>query len=403
MTARWRAGLVVAVGAALLLGGPATAPAQAHVRTQETTNVVSTITEDPALDGVTWTVHTGGLLVEVSNTGSGTLVIEGYDGEPYLRIGPDGTHRNRRSAATYLNRERDGAVTLPPVVDPAAPPEWVRISTRPQARWHDHRTHWMAPQPPDVVATGPVARAAMRLDLVGPIGSAGDAQGVLHDWEIPLRYEGQPATLHGVLAWRDAPSAWPWLALAGLLVAPGALGLRRGGDPSAQVRPAALLVGAVATVNGIHLVDDLLAWPGDLLDDLFGILHTSLFLGIGLAGAAWARWSDSGPRLALGVAGGAVLYHQGLVHLPMLFASDFPTVWPDGLVRLTVALGLAQAIVVATVLLASREQRSQVPPAGRDDFGPTARATSPVGGAQPHRARPGPSGSAPGALPSSAP
>jgi hypothetical protein len=130
-------------------------------------------------------------------------------------------------------------------------------------------------------------------------------------------------------------------------------GLRRR-EPDAIVRPAALVVLAVASVNGIHLVDDLVSWPSDPLDELFGLLHTSLFLGVGIGASLWSLRVGYGRVLALAIASGAVLYHQGLVHLPMLHASRFPTVWPEPLVRLTIALGLLQAVAVAIVLVRAR-------------------------------------------------
>jgi hypothetical protein len=136
----------------LLTPAPA---ADAHTRTQETTNLDSRITADPDLPGVSWHVYTGGLLIEVRNDSDEVLVVEGYEGEPYLRIGPDGVERNRRSPATYINDDRvvrrvggRTSVAMPPDVDPTAPPEWIRIDTEPLARWHDHRVHWMSPQPP---------------------------------------------------------------------------------------------------------------------------------------------------------------------------------------------------------------------------------------------------------------
>jgi hypothetical protein len=380
MGGRLRRVLVVAAATAVLTGA-APAAAEAHTRTQETTNVTSTITHEPDLDGVSWTVHTGGLLIEVANHGQGTLIVEGYDGEPYLRITPDGVEHNRRSAATYLNAERYATATLPPAVDPDAPADWVHVSDEPRMLWHDHRTHWMSPQPPGFVETGPLSRALMRMELVGPIGTAGADQGPFTEWEIPLHHDGQPAALRGQLEWHDPPPAWPWLALAALLVAPGLLGLRRD-DPTARVRAAALMVGGVAAVNGIHLVDDVAAFPAALLDELFGLLHTSFFLALGLGGAAWAWWSGHGRRLALGIAGGAVLYHQGLVHLPMLGASDFPTVWPDGLVRLTVGLGALQAVVVVAVLLATRGPRDGAGLPSDEPSGPSPAAREPAG-AQP--------------------
>lgn len=348
--------LVVMVGAVLL---PAST-ASAHTRTQETTNLASRITHDPNLPGVRWQVHTGGLLLEVANDGDEVLVVEGYDGEPYLRIGPDGVERNRRSPATYLNdtriEQRISArtdVAMPMAVDPSAPPEWIQVDTEPRALWHDHRVHWMSPSPPPFVEAGPFARAMMRVNLVGVIGRAGDEAGVFQDWAVPVTFGGEPAVLQGEMAWEDPPSAWPYVLLAALLVTPGLVGLRRR-DPVAMLRPAAAVVLGVAAVNGIHLVDDLVAWPSAVLDELFGVLHTSLFLGTGIGASLWALRVGYGRVLALAIASGAVLYHQGFVHLPMLRASHFPTVWPDPLVRVTIAAGLLQAVVVAIVVVRTR-------------------------------------------------
>jgi hypothetical protein len=356
--ARGRATVVIVLALGLLVGLPA--GADAHTRTQETTNLVSRVTADPGLPGVSWKVYTGGLLVEVVNTSDEVLVVEGYDGEPYLRVGPDGVERNRRSPTTYLNDDRLGrrvsarsGVAMPRDVDPAAEPEWIRLDTEPRARWHDHRVHWMSPEPPRFVDAGPVARAMMRVNLVGVIGRAGDDAGVFQDWTIPVTYGAAHAALQGEMAWHDPPSAVPYVLLAALCVGPALLGLRRRA-PEAIVRPAALVVLLVASLNAIHLVDDLVAWPSAPLDELWGLLHTSLFLGTGIGASWWSLKVGYGRVLALAIGSGAVLYHQGLVHLPMLHASQFPTVWPEPLVRLTIALGLLQAVAVAIVLVRAR-------------------------------------------------
>jgi hypothetical protein len=193
----------------------------------------------------------------------------------------------------------------------------------------------------------------MRMNLVGVVGRAGDDAGVFQEWIIPVTFAGEPAAVRGEMAWDDPPSAVPFLLVGGLLVAPALLGLRSR-DPDAILRPAALVVLLVASVNAIHFVDDLIAWPSPVLDELFGILHTGLFLGIGAGGALWALRTEYGRVLALGIASGAVLYHQGFIHLPMLQASHFPTVWPDPLVRVTVAAGLLQAVVVTAAILRAR-------------------------------------------------
>ena len=367
-------GSAVAVMTVVALGATPSA-ADAHTRTQETTNVQSRVTSDPQLDGVEWTVHTGGLLIEVVNTSDEVLVIDGYDGEPYLRIGPDGVERNRRSPATYLNRDRYERTTLPPVVDPSAPPEWLHVRDEPRAVWHDHRTHWMSPQPPRFVAANGVLRSLMDMELVGPVGAADDEAGTFAEWTLPVTYGGQQAEVHGELVWVDAPSPVPWLLLGALLVAPGLVGLRRSA-PHERIRAAAFVLLGVAAINTIHLVDDLIAFPADPIDELFGLLHTTIFLVAGIAGAVWALRVGSAPLLSLGIGSGAVLYHQGLVHLPMLFASQFPTIWPEALVRLTIALGLLQALVVGIVIWTARRSEPAAATDQRDNVDPAT--THPV-------------------------
>lgn len=332
--------------------------ASAHTRTAETTNIVSRITDDPTPDGITIRVHTGGLLMEISNASLQTLHVAGYEGEPYLRIGPDGVHENARSPAAWLNRQRFGDVAIPPSVDASAPPVWRHVSEESRWIWHDHRTHWMSPLPPGFVETSALARMAMQAEFVGPIGRAGAATTTFGTWTIPMTLADVPLEVHGVMEWVDPPSPLPWLGLAILLIGLGLIGIWN--DPGRAIRRVALLVGLVAAINAIHLVDDLVAFPTDPLDELFGILHTLLFLTVGLGGAAWARSASHGRVLALGIGSGAVLYHQGLVHLPMLFASQYPSIWPDALVRTTIALGLLQAIpvIILVVRVLTMERRA---------------------------------------------
>lgn len=363
-----RRGTVVLL--ALLAGALlAVAPADAHTRTQETTNVASRVTADPGLPGVTWTVHTGGLLVEVANSSDEVLVVAGYEGEPYLRIGPHGVDRNRRSPATYLNDARVAqrlssrtGVAMPADADASAPPDWVHLHDEPRVIWRDERVRWNSTEPPVFVEAGPVTRALMRVNLVGVIGDGGGTS-VFEQWAVPVTYAGAPAVLEGELAWENPPSAAPYLVVAALLVAPGLWGLRRR-DPAAILRPATVVMLCVAAINGIHLVDDLISWPSAVLDELFGVLHTSLFLGVGIGAALWSLRTGYGRVLSLVIASTAVLYHQGFVHLPMLQASHFPTVWPEPLVRVTIGAGLLQAVVVAAAVVRARRV------AARDAAGP---------------------------------
>ena len=159
-------------------------------------------------------------------TGSGTVVVEGYDGEPYLRLDPDGVERNVHSPATYLNQNRYARVEIPPTADSGAPPEWQRISTDHSVAWHDHRTHWMDVNPPPVVQADPSA-----------------VHVIIDRWQVPLIVDGSAATIDGRLLWVPAPDATPWWALAA-----GTFAVLLGLLVTRWWRPVAVAAAAFATV-----------------------------------------------------------------------------------------------------------------------------------------------------------
>lgn len=136
-----------------------------------------------------------------------TVVVLGYDGEPYLRVAPEGVFRNVHSPATYLNEDRYGDVPLPDTADAEAPPEWERIDDDPRVEWHDHRIHWMSKTPPPSVQADEDA-----------------AQRIL-DWEVPLEVDGRPVTIAGSLDY-EPPDEGSFSPI--LLVPLGALALAAG-------------------------------------------------------------------------------------------------------------------------------------------------------------------------------
>src|SRR5205807_10445172 len=56
----------------------------------------------PALPGVRTKILYGDDQVWLDNRSGKTIVIKGYDGEPFLRFGPDGIYVNGRSPSVYL-------------------------------------------------------------------------------------------------------------------------------------------------------------------------------------------------------------------------------------------------------------------------------------------------------------
>ena len=76
------------------------------------TSTVTTVTPKP--DGLTVEVLLGDDQLHVRNGSGREVVIEGYDGEPYLRFAAGGgVYRNENSPATYLNKDRYGGADVP--------------------------------------------------------------------------------------------------------------------------------------------------------------------------------------------------------------------------------------------------------------------------------------------------
>src|SRR4051794_27300528 len=109
----------------------------------------------PATKGLSVDVVDVDGTLQLTWNGDGDVVVDGYDGEPYLRVGDNGVERNIHSPATYLNQNRYARVDMPATADSSAAPEWEQISSGRSVRWHDHRTHWMDVTPPLVVRNDP--------------------------------------------------------------------------------------------------------------------------------------------------------------------------------------------------------------------------------------------------------
>src|SRR5688572_11288700 len=103
MTLRFAHRLTAVVMLALVGVGALAGSASAHGRGSESTNFESRVTAAPEIDGVTWDVYGGDQYLAVINSSDTEVVVEGYQGEPYARIGPDGVFLNLSSEATYVN------------------------------------------------------------------------------------------------------------------------------------------------------------------------------------------------------------------------------------------------------------------------------------------------------------
>jgi hypothetical protein len=188
----------VAAAAALLLCAPA---ALAH---EGSPNFLSQINEvTPAGDGIDVEVLNRDDRLLLINGGQSTVLIEGYEGEPYARVEPDGTVSvNTNSKAYYLNEERDGKVAVPDGVDSQGEPRWEEVGRNGRFEWHDHRMHWMSEDDPEMVKDK-------------------DVRTKVYDWKVPIAVDGREGAIAGTLFWTPLPSSGlplPLLIGLGLLV-----------------------------------------------------------------------------------------------------------------------------------------------------------------------------------------
>jgi len=140
---------------------------------------------EPAQPGVAATaVFTGEWQVRVTNLSAEELTVLDPAGRPYLRIGPHGVDADYGAPAWY-RAATTGAERLPTGVADGSPPDWRRVSVRPEWSWFD-----------------PAIRAEPGLvsDRVVNLGVASR----LRDWEIGVRVGDAPARLTGRLDYEPA-------------------------------------------------------------------------------------------------------------------------------------------------------------------------------------------------------
>ena len=116
--------------------------------------VTKVLSLEPALAGVTVKSVQLGNLIQITSRNS-ELIVLGYLGEPYLRVGPGGVYQNLRSPATYLNRTRLGTTPLPPLASTTRPRRPSGIRSPAATRRYSMiiaPTGWAASSPPPIRA-----------------------------------------------------------------------------------------------------------------------------------------------------------------------------------------------------------------------------------------------------------
>jgi hypothetical protein len=163
---------------------------------------------DPPVSGIDVEILNYDDSLRLRSDGEHKVLVEGYEHEPYVRIGPDGTVEvNERSPAYYLNEDRFAAADVPAEADPDAPPAWREVDRTGQYVWHDHRVHYMSRGTPPQVED-PSERTKV------------------FDYAVPVRVDGERVRIRGTLLWVGQEGGFPvapFAALGALVVAAGAL------------------------------------------------------------------------------------------------------------------------------------------------------------------------------------
>lgn len=353
-----RSRLAAAVAVAVVaVVAAAAAPADAHTVTGvQPTNYRSEILGiTPADPAVKLEILDLGNRVRLTNTGPTDLVVLGYGGEPYLKVGPAGVYENRLSPSVELNKAGATATTAttattagtaPP--QPGGAPSWRKTSNGRTVTWRDRRTRWEGGRPAAVRADPSQART------VG-------------QWTIETRRGDVPVDITGRIVWEPPPDAAPWIVGAVVIaLAVGSLGLlRRWG------RALSATVAVLVATDVVHTVGNSRTGAGGLGAVAARVLVGGLLTTVAWATGVWAvaalqRQREEG-LVAAGFAAAVVFLASGLGDVPSLERSQLAYAWAPVSARalVTLALGVGFGTAAAAVIVLKR-----APPTGRRRSGP---------------------------------
>jgi hypothetical protein len=138
----------------------------------------------PPVAGLSVTTSDAGEYLNLANTGPTTVIVEGYQREPYLKITNGGVWENQRSESTYLNKSLFGdSLTQNKNLGDPNEPDWKQIASTGATKYHDHRIHWMGTDRPPMVQNDP------------------GHDHLIASWRVHLRADDTPVTIHGELRW----------------------------------------------------------------------------------------------------------------------------------------------------------------------------------------------------------
>lgn len=141
--------------------------------------------------------------VELINDSGETVIVTGYEGEPYARIESRGpVYLNLRSPSLAPSNDRWGRTPATGNEDATAPPHWVEVGNNGRLAWFDRRSHYRGPGTP-----ADVTDSTQRQQL--------------WDYRIPLRIGEDQAAITGTLFWAGR-QPFPVVAFVVMLLATAA-------------------------------------------------------------------------------------------------------------------------------------------------------------------------------------
>jgi hypothetical protein len=315
-----------ALGAGLLLAEPAAADAPRPTDYRSTVDAIV-----PQAVGVHAQVVGGDAFLEVTTEPGHEVVVDGYQGEPYLRFGADGTvERNRLSPATYLNESRSGTADVPAGVDDEAEPDWEVIDDDGSYAWHDHRIHWMGGDRPGGAVPGEWTR----------------------DWTVDVVVDGTNAQITGTLALEDGASPLPWIVVG--VAAAAALAVVGRRRPAVAGAAGATVAAAVALVLGWaqYAAAPAGSGPNLLLVAVPAAGLVAAAIGLVLAaGLVSSRRVPASAATVATLAGAAAVLGWGVLRAATLWKPVLPTELPYALDRAGTALAMGLAAAAAGLVV----------------------------------------------------
>jgi len=262
------------------------------------------ISVDPPTEGVRLEVLGGDTAIRVSAKPGVSVIIRGYQDEPYLRIDEDGTvWENNRAPSTALNRSRFGASATDLNADANAEPEWVKIGASGAAVWHDHRVH---PMP----------------------GVSSDL-----DWRIVLTVDETTVNFDGKLA--KLPSHNPVAEIAiGVLTLIGVIIVSR----RTPLRSAAVTALVAAGLALVISVGEWVATPSGLSHRWLPTLLAAGAAALGVAAVALFHRPNTTLRLSLLMASIALSAGWVIIQFPSITAAIVPGPFAMPLTRFAIAI-----------------------------------------------------------------